>query len=111
MSLNTIQNLEASLMHLLEGRHVVEEKDDNSFDLNLDIKPNFWSQLQSLLKAMLSASMLGPSRASQAGSGSAPSSPASNRVLDSTKLKEMYRMSLKSTNLGQLHAMYKYWVS
>jgi hypothetical protein len=111
MNLYTIQNLEAALMHLLEARHVVEEKDDNSSDLNIEIKPNFWSQLQSLLKAMLSLSMLGSSKANQAGSGTAPSSPASNRVLDSAKLKEMYRMSLKSTSLGQLHAMYKYWVS
>ncbi|KAJ4810857.1 Erythroid differentiation-related factor 1 [Rhynchospora pubera] len=103
-------NLEAALMHLLEARHVVEEKDDNSSDLTIDIKSNFWSQLQSLLKTMLSASMSGPAKAIQAGSGSTPSSPASNRVLDSTKLKEMYRMSLKSNSWGQLHAMYRHWV-
>eukprot|EP00494_Astrolonche_serrata_P018674 UN18869 len=45
--------LEAALMHLLEGRHVVEANEEYSNDVNLDIKPKFWSQLQSLLKSML----------------------------------------------------------
>lgn len=100
-------------MHLLEGRHVVEENTVNACSLNLDIEPDFWNQLHTLLKCMVFASTRGPTKASQSGSGSgsAPSSPASNRVLDSSKLKEMYRMALKSSTMGQLHKMYNYWVS
>ena len=100
-------------MHLLEGRHVVEESGDDACNLKLDIEPDFWNQLRSLLKSMVTPSMSGPTKASQSesGSGSALSSPASNRVLDSSKLKEMYRMSLRSSTMGQLNKMYQYWVS
>ncbi|KAM3352941.1 hypothetical protein ACQJBY_024240 [Aegilops geniculata] len=96
--------LEAALMHLLEGRHVVEANDEHSNDVNLDIKPKFWSQLQSLLKSMLKnldTSRAAASAASQANGGGRG---------DAAKLKEMYRLSLKSSSLGQLHAMHKLWV-
>ena len=49
--------LETALGHLLEGRQVVEANEDYSNDVDLDIKPKFWSQLQSLLKRMLAASL------------------------------------------------------
>ncbi|TVU36338.1 hypothetical protein EJB05_18270 [Eragrostis curvula] len=96
--------LETALTHLLEGRHVVEANEDHSSDVDLDIKPKFWSQLQSLLKSMLAASL--PSSTGRLASVG----QASNRG-DAAKLKEMYRLSLKSTSLGQLHALHKLWVS
>ena len=52
-----LQMLETALGHLLEGRQVVEANEDYSNDVDLDIKPKFWSQLQSLLKRMLAASL------------------------------------------------------
>jgi hypothetical protein len=148
--------LEHALMHLLEGRHVVEANEEYSNDVNLDIKPKFWTQLQSLLKSMLAASLpssgtgrpvasAGQANTSSRGdateqemydlalkstcldllkgmlAASPPSSgtgrPAASAGQantssrgDATKLKEMYRLSLKSTSLGQLHALHKLWV-
>jgi hypothetical protein len=96
--------LEMALAHLLEGRHVAEANEDHSNDVDLDIQPKFWSQLQSLLKSMLAAS-LSSSTGKLASLGQASSRG------DAAKLKEMYRLSLKSTSLGQLHALHKLWVS
>jgi hypothetical protein len=101
------QMLEAALMHLLEGRHVVEANEEYSNDVNLDIKPKFWTQLQNLLKSMLAASLPGSGTGRPAAS--AGQANTSSRG-DATKLKEMYRLSLKSTSLGQLHALHKLWV-
>lgn len=95
---SSLQMLETALGHLLEGRHVVEANEDYSNDVDLDIKPKFWSQLQSLLKRMLAASLPHVAQPS-----------TSNR--EAAKLKEMYRLSLKSSSLGQLHALHKLWVS
>nr|BAB86559.1 OSJNBb0008G24.32 [Oryza sativa Japonica Group] len=94
--------LENALVHLLDGRHVVEANDEYSNDLDLDIKPKFWSQLQRLLKSMLAAAR---------PAASVGQANASNSRGDTAKLKEMYRLSLKSTSLGQLHALHKIWVS
>ncbi|ONK56220.1 uncharacterized protein A4U43_C10F5360 [Asparagus officinalis] len=103
-SLHSNMMLEAALLHLLEGRHAVEE--NKGCELNEDIKVKFLNQLQALLKSMLSASLSGGSKGGGIGSTSAWC-----RTADSGKLKEMYRMSLRSTTLDQLHAMYKLWVS
>jgi hypothetical protein len=103
---SSFQMLDTALTHLLEGRHVVEANEDNSNDMDLDIKPKFWCQLQSLLKRMLAGSL--PSSTGRAASVSQAST--SSRT-ETSKLKEMYRLSLKSSTLGQLHALYKLWVS
>nr|CAB3478980.1 unnamed protein product [Digitaria exilis] len=77
--------LETALVHLLEGRQVVEKNEDYSNDVDLDIKPKFWSQLQSLLKRMLAASL--PSNTGRVAS--VGQAGPSNR--EAAKLKEMYR--------------------
>lgn len=105
-SFHSTAMLDTALTHLLEGRHVVEANEDNSNDMDLDIKPKFWCQLQSLLKRMLAGSL--PSSTGRAASVSQAST--SSRT-ETSKLKEMYRLSLKSSTLGQLHALYKLWVS
>ena len=99
-----LKMLEVALMHLLEGRHVVEANEEYSNDVNLDIKPKFWSQLQSLLKSMLKN--LDTSRPAASAAGQANGGGRG----DAAKLKEMYRLSLKSSSLGQLHALHKLWV-
>ena len=99
--------LDTALAHLLEGRHVVEANEDYSNDMDLDIKPKFWSQLQSLLKRMLAGFL--PSSTGRVASSVSQAS-TSNRT-EAAELKEMYRLSLKSSTLGQLHALYKLWVS
>lgn len=103
-SLHSSVMLEAALMHMLEGRHVVEANEECSNDMNLDIKPKFWSQLQSLLKNLLAASLPGST-----GRPAASVSQGSTSGRDAAKLKEMYRLTLKSTSLGQLHALHKHW--
>jgi len=90
----------------LEGRHVVEENGDYSNDMDLEIKPKFLSQLQVLLKRMLAASL--PSSTGRVVSVGQAST--SNRS-EAARLKEMYRLSLKSSTLGQLHALHKLFVS
>jgi len=97
--------LETALDHLLEGRQEVEANEDYSNDVDLDIKPKFWSQLQSLLKRMLAASL--PSSTGRV----APVAQSSTSNREAAKLKEMYRLSLKSSSLGQLHALHKLWIS
>jgi len=104
-SFHSTSMLETALGHLLEGRQVVEANEDYSNDVDLDIKPKFWSQLQSLLKRMLAASL--PSSTGRVASGAQSSTSNS----EAAKLKEMYRLSLKSSSLGQLHALHKLWIS
>ena len=89
--------LEAALLHLLEGRHVAEMNEDCKLDQDFEIGAKFWNHLQALLKSMLTASISANTKAGGAA--------------DSGKLKEMYRMSLKSTSLHQLHAIHRAWVS
>jgi hypothetical protein len=96
--------LEMALAHLLEGCHVVEANEEHSNDVDLDIQLKFWNQLQSLLKSLLAASL--PSSTGRLASLGLASSRA-----DTAKLREMYRLSLKSSSLGQLHALHKLWVS
>ena len=93
--------LETALGHLLEGRQVVEANEDYSNDVDLDIKPKFWSQLQTMLAASL------PSSSGRV----APVAQSSTSNREAAKLKEMYRLSLKSSSLGQLHALHKLWIS
>ncbi|KAE8812201.1 hypothetical protein D1007_10810 [Hordeum vulgare] len=98
--------LEGALMHLLEGRHVVGANEEYSDDVNLDIKPKFWSQLQSLLKSMLK----NPDTSRPAASVTSQANGVGGGRGEAAKLKEMYRLSLKSSSLGQLHALHKLWV-
>lgn len=100
-----LQMLEAALLHLLEGRHVVEANEDFSHDKALEIKAKFWNQLQALLKSMLAASLSGSKP------GTIGQTAPCHRATDPGKLKEMYRLSLKSNCLGQLHALHRLWFS
>jgi hypothetical protein len=79
--------LEMALAHLLEGCHVVEANEEHSNDVDLDIQLKFWNQLQSLQAASL------PSSTGRLASVGLASSRA-----DTAKLREMYRLSLKSSS-------------
>ncbi|GJN17016.1 hypothetical protein PR202_gb04054 [Eleusine coracana subsp. coracana] len=94
-SFHSSMMLETALAHLLEGRHVVEANEEHSTDIDLEIKPKFWSQLRSLLKSMLAASL--PSSTVKLASVGQASSRG-----DAAKLKEMYRLSLQ---------IYLYWTA
>ncbi|KAJ0969515.1 hypothetical protein J5N97_022392 [Dioscorea zingiberensis] len=105
LHLNTM--LEAALLHLLEGRHVVEENEGCTYDKDPEIQTKFLNQLRALLKSMLTGSLSG----STGKPGNVGQAVASCRAGDNEKLRVMYRMALKSTNLSQLHGMHKLWLS
>jgi hypothetical protein len=100
--------LELALSRMLEGRHVTD-KDSDSFRTNYpEIHAKFWRQLQMLLKKILAMTI------SASANRSAPVSqpnPVSNRYGDAEKLRELYKMSLKFTDMSQLHAMHSLWTS
>lgn len=99
--------LESALSQLLEGRHAVGKSNDgyscNAQEADVEVK--FWAQLQIHLKNMLVAAR------PRYPNKSSPVSQAANRAADAGKLKELYRMSLKSAGLSQLHDMYELWAS
>ncbi|KAH9625954.1 hypothetical protein KSS87_020374 [Heliosperma pusillum] len=95
--------LETALSSLLEGRHVSEKS--LSENPENEVYTKFWRQLQMLLKTMLASSLpRSPNKAV-----SSPASSSSKRTGDIEKLKELYRMSLKSTEFRQLDFMHSFW--
>lgn len=100
--------LESALSQLLEGRHAVGESnaDVSGNEQHPEVQTKFWEQLQVLLKKMLAMALAGNSNKSPV----MQSIPA-NRSADAEKLRVLYRMSLKSSGLCQLHSMHKLWTS
>ncbi|GMI90737.1 hypothetical protein like AT1G35660 [Hibiscus trionum] len=97
-----------ALSRLLEARHVPEAFAD-SFSMEYpELHAKFWSQLQALLKKMLATNLSVNSNKSSSDNQSAT---ASNRSGDAEKHRELYKMSLKSTDMRQLHAMHSLWSS
>ncbi|EOY17218.1 Erythroid differentiation-related factor 1 [Theobroma cacao] len=97
--------LESALSRLLEGRHV-SEAFLNLFTTDYpELHARFWSQLQTVLKKMLAVNV------SVNSNKTCSSSETGNKSGDGGKLRELYKMALKSNHLGQLHAMYTLWSS
>ncbi|KAH7663662.1 Tetratricopeptide-like helical domain-containing protein [Dioscorea alata] len=106
-SLHSNMMLEVALHHLLEGRQVVVENEGGTYDNDPEIQNKFLNQLRVLLKSMLAASISG----SPGKAGNIAQTVVSSRTGDNQKLREMYRMALKSTDLSQLPSMHKLWLS
>ncbi|KAG9444202.1 hypothetical protein H6P81_015542 [Aristolochia fimbriata] len=99
--------MESALSQLLEARHIVEEVGSNFLgEEHEEIKLKFWNQLRGLLKTYLAMAMSGNPTKSSASAQVTPTNKA-----DVTKLRELYRMSLKPTGLSQLQTMYELWTS
>ncbi|GAB2271934.1 hypothetical protein Dimus_006762 [Dionaea muscipula] len=101
---NTV--LESALICLLDGRFV------SSYSASIqnnspEIHAKFWSQLQKVLLKMAQSS----SSSSKPGSASQSNSSSSKRFAGVDKVKELYKMSLRSTDFNQLHAMHNLWTS
>lgn len=96
--------LESALTYMLEACHV--PGDTVSKD-NPKLCDKYWSQLQMLLKKMLSASLCPTTSKSSASSQHSASSKSS----DTGKLRELYKMSLKYTEFSQLQVMHDLWIS
>lgn len=100
------QMLEASLSRLLDGRQISETTSNALKASHPEIHAKFWGQLQTLLKNMLASTLAASGSKSPAHTVSIPSKPG-----DAAKLKELYRMSLTSTEFSQLHVMHSLWIS
>ncbi|CAA3013262.1 uncharacterized protein LOC111372473 [Olea europaea subsp. europaea] len=97
--------LESALSLLLEGRNISENKSLSND--NPEICAKFWSQLQMLLKSMLATT-----RSTKTNKSSvSPQQTPLNKSVDANKLRELYKISLKSTNFSQLHDMHRLWAS
>ncbi|KAG6644511.1 uncharacterized protein LOC122318422 isoform X2 [Carya illinoinensis] len=100
--------LESALSRMLEGRYV-SDKDSDSFRTDHpDTHAKFWRQLQMLLKKMLAVTISGSANKSSPVS---QTNPVSNRSGEAGKLRELYKMSLMSTDMSELHAMHTLWTS
>lgn len=102
-----VQMLETALTCLLEGRHVSEKlHSESSTNGASDVSAKFWSQLQMLLKKMLASSLLaGPNKTAVASQATS----SAKRYGDAEKLKELYKLSLKSPDFCQLQYMNNIW--
>ncbi|KAF8025095.1 hypothetical protein BT93_F2061 [Corymbia citriodora subsp. variegata] len=105
-SLHSNAMLEASLSRLLDGRQISETASDALKASHPEIHAKFWRQLQMLLKNMLASTLSASGSKSPSHAVSIPSKPG-----DAVKLKELYKMSLKSTEFSQLHVMHSLWIS
>ncbi|XP_050237997.1 uncharacterized protein LOC126687476 [Mercurialis annua] len=99
--------LESALTRMLEGRHVSETVSDTFGSDHPEVYGKFWGHLQSLLKKMVASTIsANTNRSSAAVQPTSASSKA-----DAGKLRELYKMSLKSTDFNQLHSMNILWTS
>lgn len=98
--------LESALSYMLEGRYVSETDSDSLKTDHSEILAKFWSQLQMLLKKMLAVAL-----AARANKSPVQPPSISNRSGDAEKLRELYKISLKSTKLSQLDDMHSLWTS
>jgi len=94
--------LESALSRLLEGRHISKTYAESLRTEDPKLYTKFMAQLQMVLKRMLALSL--PSEG-------ANKSQTCGRSGDSGKLRELYKTSLKSTNLCDLNAMHALWTS
>lgn len=100
--------LESALAHMLEGRHVSDTNADaDTFSTSYpELHAKYWSQLQMLLKKMLATIL-----SSSANKSPCQPSSTSGRFGDGGKIRELYKMSLKGTDMVQLRNMYNLWIS
>ncbi|GER27502.1 erythroid differentiation-related factor 1-like protein [Striga asiatica] len=97
--------LESALTRLLEARHVSENT--SLATENPKACAKFWRQLQTLLKNMLATARL--TKANKTSANSQQTQPC--KSADVKKLSELYKISLKSSDLGQLHTMHTLWTT
>ncbi|KAJ6297310.1 hypothetical protein OIU78_022948 [Salix suchowensis] len=100
--------LESALARMLEGRHISDAVSDCFGTDYPEIHAKFWGQLQMLLKKMLSLAL--SANANKPAAFAQPT-PTPSKFGDAGKLRELYKISLKSSNLSQLHAMHTLWTS
>ncbi|KAJ8760639.1 hypothetical protein K2173_015306 [Erythroxylum novogranatense] len=100
--------LESALFRMLGARHMPKTI-LASFETEYpEVCARFWGQLQMLLKKLLAQTLNVNTNKSVANS---QQTTGSNKCRDAGKLRDLYKMSLKSKNLSQLHDMHVLWTS
>lgn len=106
-SLHSNAMLELAFSRMLEGRHISDTDADSLKTKYSEIHSKFWNHLQMLLKKMVALTLLtssGKSCASQPHM-------TPNRSGEASRLRELYKMSLKSCDFRELHKMHAIWTS
>lgn len=101
-----LSTLESALLHLLEVRHLSENK--SLYNDNPEACSKFWKELQALLKKMLSMAISATTSQKTVANSQQASMKKSGDV---AKLRELYKISLNSTEFSQLHVMHMLWTS
>ncbi|KAK4781336.1 hypothetical protein SAY87_017442 [Trapa incisa] len=105
--------LESALSHMLEGRHVLKTISSGALQAEYpELHGKFWSQLQMILKKMVALAISSSTGKTSTSAVSVPLLVSVNsRLGDSTKLKELYKMSLKCTDFSEMVKMHALWIS
>lgn len=99
--------LELAFSRMLEGRHISDYDAESLKTKYPEIHSKFWNHLQMLLKKMVAMTLpTGSSKSSASQSHMAP-----NRSGEASRLRELYKMSLKPTDFTELHKMHTMWTS
>lgn len=94
--------LESALTRLLDGRHASENA--SLHDKTPELCAKFWSQLRTVLKSMLATA-----RSTRASKHPINPQQTPSKSSDVKKLSELYKISLKLPDFGQLHKMHGLW--
>lgn len=105
--ISPLQMLELAFSRMLGGRHISDADADSLKTEHPDIHSKFWNHLQMLLKKMVAMTL--PTSASKSCASQPQTTP--NRCGEASRLRELYKMSLKSSDLRELHKMHTIWTS
>lgn len=107
------QMLESALSRMLEGRYILESLSSSALQAEYpELHAKFWSQLQMVLKRMVAVTISSSTgKLSSSAVSEPPLASVNNRLGDSMKLKELYKMSLKCTDFSEIVKMHALWTS
>lgn len=92
---------------MLEGRHISDTDADSLKTKYSEIHSKFWNHLQMLLKKMVAMTL--PTNSGKSSTSQPQMTP--NKSSEASRLRELYKMSLKSSDLRELHKMHNIWTS
>ncbi|XP_022993425.1 uncharacterized protein LOC111489444 [Cucurbita maxima] len=106
-SLHSNAMLELAFSRMLEGRHVSDTDADSLKMKYSEIHSKFWNHLQILLKKMVGMTL--PTSSGKSSASQPHMTPS--RSGEASRLRELYKMSLKSNDLRELQKMHTMWTS
>lgn len=99
--------LELAFSRMLEGRHISDTDADSLKTKYSEIHSKFWNHLQMLLKKMVAMTL--PTSSGKSSTSQPQMTP--NKSGEASRLRELYKISLKSSDLRELQKMYNVWTS